>query len=157
MDIPTLIVAIVAGAAAVASAVIAHLARADARTAGEEAGRAAERATSATERMALIQSQIFDGPPWEVSYLGGSAYLLTNTSPVGAEQVRITTDPADLQLSFDAADEGIITIGARSAVKFLFAPSLGTGFKRDIVVTWQREGDADQRQWQHPIPPKPNK
>lgn len=157
MEIAAFIVAVVAGGAAAASAVIALIARADSKKSGEAAARAAERATVATERLASIQGRIFDGPPWEVTYVSGDAFLLTNTSPLAAEQVVISTVPEDLQLSFDPLDQGIITVGARSAVKFVFSANLGMGFKRDIVVEWQREGDTVTRRWQHPIPPKPRR
>lgn len=152
MESAALWISFVSAAATVAAAVVAWFARADSIKAGHEARTASERAAQATERMAQIQSRIFDGPPWEVEWFGGDSYLLTNNSPVDAHDVRIDGYPEDVVLQ--VGEELPWEIGAKSAVKFMFSASLGHGFLRDIIVTWRRDGSDESLTWRHPIPPR---
>lgn len=152
MEIAALWISFVAAAAGLASAVIAWTARADAIKSGERAQKSADRATAAAERMAHIQSQIFEGPPWAIEYLSGESYLLTNTSPVAARNVRVTSIPETLGIDLDR--DVPFDIGPRSAIKFMYDARLVDPWARDIVVTWTREGDDVERVWTHPIPPK---
>ena len=133
VDVAALWIAFVSAAAAIATAVIAWTARADALRAEKkaddasaEAQKSAARATAATEKMAAIQTRIFDGPPWTVEWLNGDSYLVTNNCPVDALDVRIDGDPVDeIQIQVAPQDRGL---SARRA------PS----------------SSASQRAWPHP-------
>lgn len=160
MELAALWVSFVAAAAGIASAVVAWFARGDALKAQEralmaqkEAADAEGRSVAASETIARIQSTIFDGPPWVVSYFGGDTYLLTNNSVVDAIDVTIGGEPDDVELS--VSDVSPRFVGAKSAFKFMFAATLGTGFERDVVVTWKRAGSDEFLTWRHPIPLKP--
>lgn len=152
MELAALIIAFASMAGTVAAAVFAGFARIDAINAGEEAKRAAERAATATERMAQIQSRIFDGPPWEVTWYGGDTFLLTNNSPVDAHNVTLEFVPEDIASSVTLDSELPWNVGAKSARKFMFAPHLGMGMQKDIRVLWRRDGSDVIESWQHPIP-----
>lgn len=160
MEMAALWVSFFATAAGLASAVIAWVARADALKAQaradeaqKDAARLEGRATAAAERIAHIQSTIFDGPPWVVAWFGGDTYLLTNTSPVDAHEVTIDGEPDDISLQVSDTDPRFV--GAKSAFKFMFSPNLGTGWERDVVVRWKRPGSDEELTWRHPIPAKP--
>lgn len=167
MELAALWVSFVAAAAGIASAVIAWFARGDALKAQEQAAAAQEqaaeaqaeaarsegRSAAATERLALIQSTIFEGPPWSVSWFGGDTYLLTNDSAVDALDVTIDGQPDDITLS--VTDTSPRFVGAKSAFKFMFSDTLATGFERDVVVTWKRPGTDEELVWRHPIPLRP--
>ncbi|MEV7875171.1 hypothetical protein [Microbacterium sp. NPDC089188] len=132
MELAALWVSFAATAAGIASAVIAWFARGDALAAQKQAAAAQERAAeaqaeaarsegrsaAATERLALIQSTIFEGPPWSVSWFGGDTYLLTNNSAVDALEVTIDGQPDDIAIS--VSDTSPRFVGAKSAFKFMF-------------------------------------
>lgn len=159
MDVAALWIAFVSAAAAIATAVIAWTARADALRAekkaddaSEEAAKSAERATAATEKMAAIQTRIFEGPPWTVKWLNGDSYLVTNNSPVDALDVRIDGDPmSEVQIQVGTTEPRVV--GAKSAFMFGFSASIVTPWERSIVVRWRREPNGEEMAWKHPIPP----
>jgi hypothetical protein len=159
VDLAALWIAFVSAAAAIATAVIAWTARADALRAEKkaddastEAQKSAERATVATEKMAAIQTRIFDGPPWTVEWLNGDSYLVTNNSPADALDVRIDGDPVDeIQIQVGTPEPRVI--GAKSAFKFGFSTSMATPWERNIIVRWRREPNGEEMTWKHPIPP----
>jgi hypothetical protein len=153
MDLAALWISFIAAAAGLGSAVIAWTARADSLKSGERAQRSADRATLAAERVAVIQAQVFDGPPWEVMYWSGDTFLLTNTSPIAAQRVTVSSEPDDLDVRLDR--DMPFDVGARSAVKFMYSVTMADPWERDLVVTWTRDGDEAERRWTHPIPPKP--
>lgn len=160
MEMAALWIAIVSALGTGAAAIVAWTARADslraevdAKQARSEASDSANRAVLAAERVANIQSRIFNGPPWTIRFFGGDTYLITNNSPDTAHEVTLHGDPSSLQ--FHVSDAAPWTIGAKSAVKFMFAPSLADGFKRDVIVRWTRDGTDEELEWHHPIPPKP--
>lgn len=163
MDVAALIVSIVAALFTGASVAVAWIARSDSKRAGgeaataqERANAAAERATAAAERMAAIQAAIFDGPPWTMTWAKGDTYLLTNNSPVAAEDVQFETDPVDLQVLLD--EEGPKAIGPRSAVTFMCAgPTFDDGLKRDAIIRWKRPGSNEELEWRHPLPLRPDR
>lgn len=160
MEMAALWISFVAAAAGIAAALIAWFARGDALKAQEKAEAAQReaaisegRSVAATETLARIQSTIFEGPPWVVSYLSGNSYLLTNSSPIDA--LEVTIDGAPDGIDVEAAGAMPRTVGAKSALKFMFSASMGSPWERDIVVTWRRQDDGPPLVWRHPIPPKP--
>jgi len=153
MDVAAFVFAVLSSLAAVAAVVVAVIARNDSQKAGVDAEAAANRATIATEKMATIQSRIFDGPPWTVAYFGGDTYIVTNNSPVDALDVVFDSDSPEVTIQMTNIEPQ--TVGAKSAVKFMFVAMLNTPFERNIVVTWRREGAEGTFRWQHPIPLKP--
>lgn len=155
MDIALLIVTAFAAAAAVASAIVAIAARADSKSAGERAQEASERAAEATERMAQIQARIFDGPPWHIKWSHDDTFFVTNESPVDACDIEVTTYPDSMSLHLDPSHEVPFRLGAKSAFPFMFSPTNDDGFRREIVLSWRRDGEGERRQWSHPIPLRP--
>lgn len=155
IDVGLLIATGIASAAAVAAVVVALLARADSKSAGARAQEASERAAGAAERLAQIQGRTFDGPPWRIEWWGEHTFLVTNESPVDAHDVVIGTEPRHLSLVLDSSHQVPFGLGAKSAFKFAFAATYDDGFRRDIVLTWRRDGDDRRRSWSHPIPDPP--
>lgn len=160
METASLWIAIVSAAFTGASVVVALIARADSKRATADAAAAqiaaatsAERAASATEKLATIQSQIFDGPPWSVEWFNGDTFIITNNSPVEALNVEIDGQPDNVVLQVD--ELGPRTVGARSAFTFMFAAMMNQRMRRDVVVTWQRPGNSTVLSWSHPIPARP--
>ncbi|MEE1622960.1 hypothetical protein [Zafaria sp. J156] len=143
-----------------AAAIMAWTARADslkaegrAESASKAANAAAERAAGAAERLAMIQSAIFDGPPWSMTWLDGDTYLLRNDSPVEALEVSFTTDPDSLLST--VSEVMPCRVGPRSAIKFMYAAAMSDGFKRDAIVVWKRPGSDEGFEWRHPLPTRP--
>jgi plastocyanin len=155
MDAAALFIAIISALGTGAAAIIAWTARADSIRATKEAAQSAERATQAVEKMASIQSALFDGPPWTLTWFNGDTFLLTNNSTIDAHNVTVETDPENLRLIIQEDQPWLI--GAKSAVKFMFSASLGDGMKRDLLVSWQRGENEEAFHWRHPIPTRPDR
>lgn len=160
MEAAALWISFVAAAAGIAASVIAWFARSDALNAQEKADVAQReaaisegRSVAAAETIARIQSTIFEGPPWVVTWFGGDTYLVTNNSPVDALEVVVDGQPDDIVVR--VTDTAPRTVGAKSAFKFMFSATFGTGFERDLVVKWKRAGSEEELTWRHPIPLKP--
>lgn len=163
MEAAALWISFAATAAALASAVIAWFARGDAvkaqieaSTAQKEAARAEGRSATAAETIARIQTQLFDGPPWTITWFDKYTYLLTNNSTIDATNVIVTNEPNDFRIDFTDKDKPR-TIGAKSALKFIVIRFYESGFEADVVVTWTRAGSSEPLTWRHPIPPEPNR
>lgn len=150
---------LIAGVAVLVAALslwLAILARRSASKSAQRAEDAGERATRASERIASIQSTIFQGAAWSISSFETNSYLLTNTSALAAENVTLAHDPHDPHAQrMEWQDESGVTIEPWSATKFMIGYSMTTGpsIRRDIVVTWNRPGEAEVRTWRHPVPP----
>jgi len=153
MDIASLIAFLSFGAAS-ASAVFAGLQRADAKKSAERAENAEAAAVDAQRRaVESVESMAFIfGPPWSLSHVSGDAYILTNNSPYTALEVDLAHDATG-----GASIDGIQLpgdIGPKSAIKFMFSYSLGTGFQKNLDVSWKRTTDGEVQHWTHPIPPR---
>ena len=152
MDNAALWISFASFGAAAASAVVAWFQRSDALKSAQRAERAEESARDAQIRSnaALEALAFLAGPPWKLEFVSGDAYMLINNSPLDANEVVIDHD-ASGGASIDAFD-GPQTIGPRSAIKFMFNWSLGTGVRRNLLVSWKREGHDDLLHWKYPFP-----
>lgn len=161
MELAALIIAFAAFGAAAASAVIAWFQRADALAAATRAERsevaAQQSAASAVDAyrrtaQSLEALAFLSGPPWELRHLKNYGFLLTNNSPLPALEVELNHDASGgASLSEFVGPQ---TIGPRSAVQFIFIGSLATGFQKNLIVTWKREGSDEVLRWVHPFPPR---
>jgi hypothetical protein len=133
---------------ALRSADRAEVAETAARESAAQALDAHRRASEALEALALLS-----GPPWRIEWLSNDAYLLTNSSPLPAFDVTLENLAAHSTIS---GYEGPETVGAKSAIKFLFSASMATGFQRDVLVRWKSEASDTVHEWKHPIPPRGN-
>ncbi|WP_152485669.1 hypothetical protein [Leucobacter chironomi] len=153
MELAALWIALGGTAAAVASAVVAWFARGDSLRAQVDANAAADRATKVSERSLVIQESAFQSPPWSFEWWSGDTFLLTNTSSVDALDVVISSAPDGLGLRIGMDCPGMI--GARSAVKVMYAATMADPWARDIVVAWRRPDSQEPLTWRFPIPSRP--
>lgn len=154
MGLAAIIIAFVSAIAASASAIMAWTSRADSLRAQEEAQKSADKAAGAHQQMAAMQSSVFHSPPWTFEWWTGDTFLLTNTSSVDAYEVTVSSSPEG-----EGIRVGLKTtpakIGARSAVKVMYAPTMASPWVTNIVVTWAREPSGEQLEWIYPFPSRP--
>jgi hypothetical protein len=143
MAVASLIVAVLALLVAFASSFDGRRQAVEANGAAKRAADAAERQTALAEREAARYA-----PPWRLENgLSGHAWTLTNDSDEHAIGVRVRA--VHESLSLIGAPDGV-DVGPGSAVSFIVAANWGTS-DFNVRVTWQRPGEATEREWIHPV------
>lgn len=122
--------------------------------ASEESSQAAERSAQADERsVALAEAEAKAAAarsPWQLTYNGGSQYLLTNEGAETAYRVEIkSADPAAFIRSQEPQD-----LGPGDVLDFIATFAMGVKDRR-ITVTWHREPESngtEPQSWRSPLP-----